>query len=95
MWLKAGRRRPCSARRREKPRENGGMFCPQACYKHKCKQNKHKYATVQVNNQTTACTPRGKGRQEKVTAGEEKEEEKTKGKTEAKREKIKSLNDVR
>lgn len=84
----------------KKQRENGGMFCPQACYKHKCKQNKHKYATVQqatvqVNNQTTACTPRGKGQQEEVTAGEEEEEEKTKGKTEAKREKIKSLNDVR
>lgn len=87
----------CKEKRKSRERME---VCPQACYKHKCKQNKHKYATVQqatvqVNNQTTACTPRGKGRQEEVTAGEEEEEEKTKGKTEARREKIKSLNDVR
>lgn len=41
----------------------------------RAKENKHtRRATVQVNNLTTACTPGGKGRQEKVTAVEKGEE---------------------
>lgn len=62
----------------------------------RAKEDKHTgRAPVQVNNLTTACTPGGKGRQEKVTA-----EERGEGRAEERREAERgipkqSLNDAR
>lgn len=70
-------------------------FCPQACYKHReLRRINTGRATMQVNNLTTACTPGGKGQQEKVTVEREKEE-RTEGKREAQRDTMHSLNDAR
>lgn len=57
-------------------RQNREMFLPTSLLQtQRAKENKHtRRATVQVNNLTTACTPGGKGRQEKVTAVEKGEE---------------------
>lgn len=48
------------------------MFCPQSCHKHEANKNMKGNSAGQ-QQVTTACTPRGKGGQEVVTA-EEKEE---------------------
>lgn len=79
---KSWERTLCNLRNRRKGRETKwrDVFCPQACYNQRAKENKHtRRATVQVNNMTTACTPRGRGRQKKVTVEEKGEEERTEG----------------
>ncbi len=60
------------------------------------KENKHtRRATMQVNNRTAACTPGGRGWQEKETVEEKGDEEGTEGKREAGRDTKHSLNDAR
>lgn len=77
-------------------RQNGEMFLPTSLLQtQRAKENKHtRRATVQVNNLTTACTPGGRGRQEKVTAEERGERERAEGRREAERDTKQSINDA-
>lgn len=76
-WIsKSGRKRPekswelnlCKEQEKRAQRQNGEMFLPTSLFQtQRAKENKHtRRATMQVNNQTTACTPGG----EETEAGE-------------------------
>lgn len=57
-------------------RQNGELFLPTSLVQtQRAKDHEHtRRATMQVNNLTTACTPGGRGRRERVTVEEEGQE---------------------